>query len=62
MIIEEARITQRLRERIIYTFLEKLLIHLSKLNKKTGSSFHFRLFTTTHCLAILFNHYPAVTE
>ena len=64
MIIEEARINYHAgtaRENNIHV-LEKLLIHLSILNNKTGSSFHFLLFTTTHCLAILFNHYPAVTE
>ena len=64
MIIEEARINyhaETARENNIHV-LEKLLIHLSILNNKTGSSFHFLLFTTTHCLAILFNHYPAVTE
>ena len=64
MIIEEARINYHAeiaREYNIHVF-GKLLDHLSKLNNKTGSSFNFRLFITAHCLAILFNHYPAVTE
>ena len=64
MIIEEARINYHAeiaRGYNIHVF-GKLLDHLSKFNNKTGSSFNFRLFTTVHCLANLFNHYPAVTE